>query len=269
MLKISSFFNLVFNLTVGLALAVSSAVGADVSNAPTVITAGTSPVAPYPSKSQLLPGKGPMQTWAPFPEIWMQRRTEFQQQRQEDRGAIVFLGDSITQGWDNLAKAFPDFKVANRGIAGDTTRGVLYRLNEDVIDLKPKAVVLLIGTNDIGLGAEPDDVADNIKAIIGALEKSNPHMPIIFCEIMPSNGAEWNRPAATIEKVNTLVLKALKGDPQISVCNTWSIYADQNGNCSQSEFPDLLHPNAAGYALWAKALKPILNKLGLAAGNPK
>ncbi len=260
---------LITNLTVGLTLAFSNVVGSEVSNSPTAVTEEAPSVAPYPSQSQSLPGKGPMQTWAPFPEMWMQRRTEFQQQRQEDRGAIVFLGDSITQGWDNLAKAFPDFKVANRGIAGDTTRGVLYRLNEDVIDLKPKAVVLLIGTNDIGLGAKPDDVADNIKAIIAALQKSNPRMPIIFCEIMPSNGAEWNRPPATIEKVNALVLKAIKDDSQVAVCNTWSIYADQNGNCSQSEFPDLLHPNAAGYALWAKALQPILNNLGLAASNPK
>jgi lysophospholipase L1-like esterase len=62
----------------------------------------------------------------------------------------VFLGDSITQGWNDLASAFPDMKVANRGInGGDTTRGVLIRLQDDVLSLDPAAIVLLIGTNDL------------------------------------------------------------------------------------------------------------------------
>jgi lysophospholipase L1-like esterase len=193
----------------------------------------------------------------------MQRREEFSQHCQADQGAIVFLGDSIIGGWNSLGSAFPDFKVANRGIGGDTTRGVLYRLNEDVIGLKPKAVVLLIGTNDIGLGAKAEDVADNIKAIIAALEKSDPNMPIIFCKIMPSNGAKEHRPAGVIEKVNALALASVKHDPEVAVCDTWSIYADENGNCKQSEFPDLVHPNAVGFAKWVEALTPILSKLNL------
>lgn len=258
-----SFSKLVSNVALGFTLICSSAVGAETTSAPPIAATETSAVAPYPSKSELIPGKGPMQTWADFPRIWMQRRTQFWQHREADRGAIVFLGDSITQGWNSLARTFPDFKVANRGIGGDTTRGVLYRLNEDVIDLKPKAVVLLIGTNDIGLGAKPEDVADNIKTIIAALEKSDPSMPIIFCKIMPSNGSKQHRPAKTIEKINAFVLDAEKEDPRVAVCDTWNIYADKGGNCKKAEFPDLLHPNAIGYAKWAKALMPIFTKLNL------
>ena len=76
-----------------------------------------------------------------------------------DRGAVVFFGDSITQGWGSLAKDFPNLKVANRGISGDTTRGLRTRLQGDVLDVQPKAVSMLIGTNDLDQGGEPEVVA--------------------------------------------------------------------------------------------------------------
>ena len=125
MRKQHSFLKLVSNLALGLVLICASTVSAQTNRASSATKTETSPVAPYPSENELLPGKGPMQTWADFPKVWMQRRTEFWQHRQEDHGAIVFLGDSIIQLWNNLARAFPDFKVANRGIGGDTTRGPL------------------------------------------------------------------------------------------------------------------------------------------------
>jgi len=91
-----------------------------------------------------------------FRALWRERRLKWWNDRERDQGAVVFLGDSITQGWASLAKDFPDLKVANRGISGDVTRGVLYRLKEDVLDLNPAAVVLLIGTNDLEDGGEPE-----------------------------------------------------------------------------------------------------------------
>ena len=88
---------------------------------------------------------------------------------------MVFLGDSITQGWGGgLGAAFPGMKVANRGISGDTTRGVLIRLKEDVLALHPAAVVLLIGTNDLEEGATPDVVVGNLRLMLAALERHDP-----------------------------------------------------------------------------------------------
>jgi hypothetical protein len=124
-------------------------------------------VSRYPADAAtVLPGKGPLQTWAGFTNVWADRHAEWQRDTNNEPGAVVFLGDSITQGWKTLAKVFPDFKVVNRGIGGDTTRGVLYRLNADVLALKPAAVVLLIGINDLGLGGKPEDIANNIKTIL-------------------------------------------------------------------------------------------------------
>jgi len=230
-------------------------------------TAATADVSQYPEDPSLLPGKGPAATWSGLPKLWAQRHAEWARTADRDKGAVVFLGDSITQGWYTLANAFPNLKVANRGIGGDTTRGVLYRLKADVLDLDPKAIVLLIGTNDIGNGAKPEDVADNIETILQEIKKFNPHLPVIVCEVMPRSDRNQH-PADRIEKLNALVATAIKNDPQFTLCDTWSIYADKNGDCPKDEFPDLLHPNAVGYEKWEAALKPIFAKLNLESRAP-
>jgi lysophospholipase L1-like esterase len=226
----------------------------------TNMAAMVSAVSQYPKDPSLLPGKGPATTWTELPKIWAERHAEWAQTADKNKGAVVFLGDSITQGWHSLANAFPNLKVVNRGIGGDTTRGVLYRLKADVLNLDPKAIVLLIGINDVGLGAKPEDVADNIETILQEIKKINPNLPVIVCQIMPS-GEKQQRRAGTIEKINALVAAAIKNDPQFTLCDTWSIYANKDGDCPKDEFPDLIHPNAAGYAKWAAALKPIFARL--------
>jgi lysophospholipase L1-like esterase len=220
--------------------------------------------AKWPGDDQF-PGTGPIQNAEWFQNLWAKRRTEFWHGRAQDKGAVVFVGDSITQGWGSLARDFPNLKVANRGISGDTTRGVLYRLKEDVLDLKPAAVVLLIGTNDIGLGGEPADAAANTKAILAALRESNPRTPVIVCKVMPSDASK-NRPTEKLQRLNALVDEIVQADPQMIRCDTWSIFADESGNAKKEQFPDLLHPNPAGYAKWAKTLKPVFDKLKLVGG---
>jgi lysophospholipase L1-like esterase len=216
-------------------------------------------VAQWPADDQF-PGQGILNKSDWFKKLWSARRTDFWQHRQSDKGAVVFLGDSITQGWSTLAKDFPKFKVANRGIGGDVSRGVWYRLTEDVLDLEPSAVVLLIGTNDIGLGGEPEDVARNVKGILAAIKKRFPKIPVIVCKVMPSSEA-MKRPADKIKKLNGLVDEAIKGNPHFIRCDTWSIFADDKGDAKKDEFPDLLHPNAVGYAKWKAALEPFLAKV--------
>jgi len=108
-------------------------------------------VSHYPANAAtVLPGKGPLQTWPGFTNVWADRHAAWQRDTNNETGAVVFLGDSITQGWNSLARTFPDLKVVNRGIGGDTTRGVLYRLNADVIALKPTAVSCSSGSTTLG-----------------------------------------------------------------------------------------------------------------------
>src|SRR5947199_7133646 len=98
-----------------------------------------------PDTDDGLPGQGPIRRYDWFRKTWNDRRTPWAERTEQDRGAVVLLGDSITQGWnDDFSAWFPGMKVANRGISGDTSRGVLIRLEEDVLVLHPAAVGLLI-----------------------------------------------------------------------------------------------------------------------------
>jgi lysophospholipase L1-like esterase len=222
-----------------------------------------------PATDDGLPGEGPIRRqydW--FRKLWLERRTMWAGQVQQDQGALVFLGDSITQGWkDSLEPSFPGIKVANRGISGDTTRGVLIRLQEDVIALNPSGVVLLIGTNDIEEGAGAWTIVSNIRLILQELRKHDPAMPVVVCQVMPSAVAK-KRPLYKISRLNVLLREATRDQPQVTLLDTWTLFADAQGNAKPAEFPDLLHPNAAGYAKWAKALHPILATLGFTDKEP-
>jgi lysophospholipase L1-like esterase len=217
-----------------------------------------------PATDDGLPGTGPIRRYEWFAKIWHERRSAWAKQVEQDQHAVVFLGDSITQGWGGgLGAAFPGVKVANRGISGDTTRGVLVRLQEDVLALNPAAVVILIGTNDLDEHATaPEVIVSNLKLIIAGLEAHDRKMPIVLCQVFPSS-ATLNRPIDKVKAVNALYLAAVKGDPQVTYLETWPLFADAAGDAIASEFPDLLHPNEAGYAKWAAALRPIFATLGL------
>ena len=221
----------------------------------------TPAVGRLPETDDGLRGAGPIRRADWFRKIWRTRRVAFFHRVEQDQGAVVFLGDSITQGWgDNLGNSFPGLKVANRGISGDTTRGVLIRMKEDVLALHPRAVVLLIGTNDLEDQADPDTVAGNMKLILAALEADNPKMPIILCEVFPSSASK-KRPKEKIQRLNQLYAVLVKGDQQVTLVDTWTLFADENGDAPAAEFPDLLHPNQTGYKKWAGVLQPVLAPL--------
>jgi len=211
-----------------------------------------------PATDDGLPGAGPIRRYDWFQDLWESKRSGWAQQVARDQEALVFLGDSITQGWgDNLGNSFPGVKVANRGISGDTTRGVLIRLQEDVLALNPRGVVLLIGTNDLEEGASPETIADNLELIVAGLKQYDPKMPIILCEVFPSSATK-KRSADQIKRINELYGAKVKGDPQITLVETWKLFANDQGDAKQDEFPDLLHPNEVGYRKWAAALRPLL-----------
>lgn len=221
-----------------------------------------------PATDEGLPGAGPIRRYEWFRNLWLQKRSGWAHDVQKDHRALVFLGDSITQGWgDNLGNAFPEAKVANRGISGDTTRGVLIRLEEDVLALSPSGIVLLIGTNDLEEGADPETIAANLKLIVAKIKEHSTSVPIMLCEVFPSSATK-KRPANQIKRINQLYASAVKGDPQITLIQTWMLFANPEGDAKPEEFPDLLHPNATGYKKWAAALLPILATHGFVESEP-
>ena len=221
-----------------------------------------------PETDEGLPGEGVIRRYDWFQNLWQRKRSGWARDAQKDQGAVLFLGDSIIQGWGPTMKGmFPGLKIANRGISGDTTRGMLLRLKGDVLDVNPSAVVMLMGTNDLEEKMEPPPTAANVKLILAALKKHNPDMPIVLCQVFPSHASKA-RPADKIKQINKLYAAAVKGDPQITVLDTWSLFADDEGNAQKADFPDLLHPNKSGYAKWAASLTPILATLGFMETAP-
>jgi len=217
---------------------------------------------PAATAEATLPGEGALRRYDGYVKRWNTVRPQWAADVAKDQGAVVFFGDSITQGWGtDFKKAFEGMKLANRGIGGDTTRGMLLRLKEDVLSLRPKAVVLLMGTNDIEVEVPVDAIVRNFQKIVAALKAHDPKMPVIVCRIFPSSTTK-KRPKETILAVNELFAAAVKGDSQFTVVDTYALFANAEGDALPALFPDLLHLNAAGYAKWASALRPIFATLG-------
>lgn len=217
-----------------------------------------------PDTDDNVPGVGPLRRADWFKNVWQNRRTVFAKEaaQGDQQNAVVFLGDSITQGWQqDCMGMFPDMKLANRGISGDTTRGMLLRLKEDVLNLNPAAVVMLMGTNDLDDDATPEMIAENTVTIMKQILDANSETDIVYCNVMPSTPAK-DRPADKIKAINQLVAKAAIMMPQVTIVDTYILFANKDGNAKKEEFPDLLHPNKAGYAKWANAIRPILATLG-------
>jgi hypothetical protein len=129
-------------------------------------------------------------------------------------------------------------------------------------------VVLLIGTNDLEEGADPATIAGNVRLLLAALRARNPSVPVILCEVFPS-AASKKRPADKIREINRLYAALKKGDANTFLLETWPLFADAQGDAKPAEFPDLLHPNPAGYAKWAAALRPVLGTLGFLERDPE
>jgi lysophospholipase L1-like esterase len=216
-----------------------------------------------PETDDGLPGTGPIRRYDWFRNLWTERRTLWSTRVQADQNTVVFLGDSITQGWgDDMGNTFPGLRVANRGISGDTTRGMLLRLKDDVLALKPKGIVMLMGTNDLEEGADAATISKNIELMLEAIQKNDPKTPVTLCRVFPASASK-KRPSDQIQAINAAIANVAKGFLQVTMVDTWTLFANENGDAKESEFPDLLHPNQIGYAKWGAAIRPVLATQGL------
>ena len=210
--------------------------------------------------------KGSTSSWSGFRAKNVQRRTLFAQQKANDQDGIVFVGDSITEGWKTLEQDFAGLplKVVNRGIGGDTTPNLLYRLRDDILDLHPRAMVVLIGTNDLGEHTPPADIADNLRVFHEKVRAAYPQIPIAWCVVMPRKGDDTY--PERIHDLNTLIAKIAAADPLITVCDTFMPLALPDGSSKPEDFvPDHLHLNPAGYAVWRSVMQPVLSGWNLGA----
>ncbi|MGC4003122.1 MAG: GDSL-type esterase/lipase family protein [Pirellulales bacterium] len=225
---------------------------------------------PYPDAKdeQAWPGKGPIRMFG-----WMvDHRNAFWKRRDADRGAVVFAGDSLTENWKAkpLGEAFPDWKLANRGIGGDTSRGLLFRFEEDVLDLEPRALVLCIGSNDLSAHGDPAGIAANIQTMLAAARKRFPELPIVLCTVPPRAHPQAPAKPGAHADLNARIKKLPADDKRIAVVDLVPVLGEDEGKPTKENFgEDRLHLAAPGYEKWGAALKPAFEKLGLHRDSPQ
>ena len=217
---------------------------------------------PYPDakNESAWPGKGPIRQFG-----WMvDNRKYFWTQRANDQGAVVFVGDSLTGNWKSLAKSFPGLKVANRGIGGDTSRGVLFRFSEDVLDLKPRAIVLCTGTNDLSAHGDPANAESNLALMIEDARKQDPQVPIVLCTLPPRDNPKAPMKPGAYDELNARIVKLAAGKERIVLVDLAKILATADGKFAAENFSeDRLHIAEPGYEKWAAAVKAAFEKLGI------
>lgn len=177
---------------------------------------------------------------------------------------VVFLGDSITDAWQ-LAEYFPGKPYVNRGISGQTTPQMLVRVFPDVIDLKPAAVIILAGTNDIAGNTGPETltmIEDNLQAISELAQVH--HIKVILCSVMPVSDytprkQTPHRPPADILNVNAW-LRDYAARSNAVFADYYSALVDDKGMLRDGYSNDGLHPNAKGYALIAPVAEAAIGK---------
>jgi lysophospholipase L1-like esterase len=179
----------------------------------------------------------------------------------EGKVDVLFLGDSITQGWGDNApwkKHFAPLKAANFGIGGDTTRTVLWRLDHGEVDgIKPKGIVLLIGTNNFGLhNDKPEDTLRGVKAVIAKLREKLPESKILLMGLLPRDAKPDTDYRKRIKTLNAELAK-LQND-NVQYLDIGDKYLEVDGAIVKDLMPDALHLSEKGYVLWAEAILPIV-----------
>ena len=199
-------------------------------------------------------GGGTLNDWANLSKF-AESNSELKKQSDADR--IVFMGNSITEGWSNFN---PDFFInnpfVNRGISGQTTPQMLIRFKPDVVNLKPNAVVILAGINDIAGNTGPmkiENIAENIFSMSEIALANN--IEVFICSILPAKAFPWSPSIKNVAKKVielNLLLKDYCLKNNIQYVNYHSVMDDGNGGLKVPQHTtenDLVHPNKEGYKI--------------------
>lgn len=194
-----------------------------------------------------------------FSTYYHQRKTLFET-LPHSSNEVVFVGNSITDGgeWNEM---FGDKRIKNRGISGDITAGVIYRIHE-IVKRKPAKVFLLIGTNDLARGVSADSVAKNILLMANYIKQESPSTKLFVQSILPVNnvygkfGGHTNKTDAIL-KVNSL-LSSQAASNGYTFVNLYPYFLNQQGKMDTQYSNDGLHLMGAGYMLWKHIVYPFV-----------
>lgn len=204
-----------------------------------------------------------VQTWRlgnvePCPPPSREVPGRYAEENARDRGKVevVFIGDSITDGWDDSGEFFPGRPYANRGISGQATPEMLLRFRRDVVELKPEAVVIMAGTNDIALNLPPEETRRNL-ASMADLARAN-DIAVVFASNLPVHDYVKNqtgrRPPERLKELNAWVQGYALSAGHEFIDHRPAV-SDERGMLRKELSEDGVHPNAAGYRAMREALE--------------
>ncbi len=212
-------------------------------------------------------------TAVPRNDEWWMKRHQSINENAKSRPRVIFIGDSITQGWEGAGKGawashFAPRGAVNMGIGGDQTQHVLWRLdNGNLEGIRPEVAVVMIGTNN-SKDFSAEEIAEGIKAIVHKLHERLPKTKIILLGVFP-RGQKPDATRAKLAEVNRMISK-LDDAKGVKFLDIGDKFLEADGSISKEIMPDYLHLSEAGYERWAEALEPTLKMmLGEKSGKGK
>ena len=204
---------------------------------------------------------------APRDGNWVKRHEGFNEEVKSKAGKVdlIFLGDSITDGWRGGGKkVWEEFygkrNAVNLGIGGDRTQHVLWRIeNGNIEGINPKLAVLMIGTNNSGTNTS-EQIAAGVKAIVDKLQEKLPETKVLILAIFPRGSDATNKNRQVNEGANKIIAK-LADDKHVFYLDIGPKFLAEDGTLSKEVMPDLLHLNEKSYRTWAEATEPTVAKL--------
>jgi beta-glucosidase len=197
--------------------------------------------------------------------FWLERHRSINARVEKGNADIVFIGDSITQGWEGAGsdvwdRFYTRRNAVNLGVTGDRTEHVIWRLeNGNLKGIEPKVAVIQIGTNN-GRSNTPEEIAEGVGRIVSIVQENCANTNIILMSIFPRGRDANSKSRIVNSKVNEIIAR-LADDETTFFVNISDRYVDDDGVLSTDVFPDLLHPNESGYLIWAEAIDPMLTRL--------
>jgi lysophospholipase L1-like esterase len=175
------------------------------------------------------------------------------------KGAILFIGSSSFTKWKDVQDYFPGYTIINRGFGGSTLPDVTRYVDDIVTPYQPKEIVIYCGENDIADSLDSKVVADRFKDLFNAIRSRLPDVPIGFVSMKPSPSRVQFRHMIT--QGNQIIKNFLYVQKSVFYVDVFDLMLDPSGNYRPELFgSDMLHMNASGYAIWAKAITPYLMK---------
>jgi len=196
---------------------------------------------------------------------WMARHQRMNERVKKGNVDLVFIGDSITQGWEGRGKkawrqSYGKRNAVNLGIGGDRTQHVLWRLDHGNLEgISPKLAVIMIGTNNASSNS-PKQIAEGIQHILKILRAKTPKTKVLLLAVFPRGTSAKDKRRQVNEKTNQIIAKMADGKT-VHYLDIGKSFLQKDGTLTREIMPDLLHLSEKGYTIWAESIEAQVAKL--------